>query len=212
MKNHDRTTTIREAKLPLYAGIDVGGTSIKLGLVDDQGLTLSRTQFPTESEKGVPNAIERTAHVLWSELKRLEADQAQLAAVGLATPGTMDVAAGMILDPPNLPGWRHFPIVAELQQALGKPVAFANDANAAAFGESWIGRGREFPSLIMLTLGTGVGGGIIIGDLSIDGEHSHGSECGHLIIDHNEDARMCPCGQRGHLEAYASATALIRRA
>ena len=119
---------------------------------------------------------------------------------------------GMILEPPNLPTWRHFPIRDRLRDMVGKPVSFANDANAAAFGEYWVGTGKQLPSLIMLTLGTGVGGGIIVGDLSIDGEHSHGSECGHIIIDHGPNARMCNCGLSGHLEAYASANALIHRA
>src|SRR5690606_27680837 len=98
-----------------------------------------------------------------------------------------------------------------LQQVTQKPVSFANDANAAAYGEFWVGGGREYHSIVMLTLGTGVGGGIIIGDLSIDGENSHGSECGHTIIDYQPDARICSCGHRGHLEAYASATALVKR-
>jgi glucokinase len=131
--------------------------------------------------------------------------------VGLGTPGTMDIPAGKLLEPPNLPTWHHFPIRDKLQTITHRPVSFANDANAAAYGEFWIGSGKKFHSIVMLTLGTGVGGGIIIGDLSIDGENSHGSECGHIIIDYQNDARMCSCGNRGHLEAYASATALIRR-
>jgi glucokinase len=90
-------------------------------------------------------------------------------------------------------------------------VSYANDASAAAYGEYWIGSGREFHSMVMFTLGTGVGSGIIIGDLSIDGENSCGSECGHLVIDCRPDARWCPCGQQGHLEAYCSATSVIKR-
>jgi len=91
-------------------------------------------------------------------------------------------------------------------------VTFANDANAAAYGEFWVGSGREYDSLVLLTLGTGVGGGIIIGDLDIEGAHSHGSECGHIIVDPHESGRLCPCGQTGHLEAYASAKSLVARA
>jgi glucokinase len=124
----------------------------------------------------------------------------------------MDVPAGMLLEPPNLRGWDNFPIRDRVSEHCGLPVAFANDANAAAYGEFWVGSGRAFRSMVLLTLGTGVGGGIIIGDHSVDGEHSHGSECGHIIIDHHQDARMCPCGQTGHLEAYGSATAVVKRA
>src|SRR5690606_31150836 len=98
------------------------------------------------------------------------------------------------LHPVNLPGWDNYPIRDRLAAVLNKPVSFANDANAAAFGEFWVGGGRAYHSLVMLTLGTGVGGGIIIGDLSIDGENSHGSECGHIIIDYQPDARVCSCG------------------
>jgi glucokinase len=123
----------------------------------------------------------------------------------------MDIPKGTLLEPPNLPTWHHFPIRDRLHAITQKPIFFANDANAAAYGEFWVGGGQRFHSIVMLTLGTGVGGGIIIGDLSIDGENSHGSECGHIIIDYQPDARLCSCGHRGHLEAYASATALIRR-
>jgi predicted NBD/HSP70 family sugar kinase len=106
---------------------------------------------------------------------------ADLAAIGLATPGTMDIPRGIFLQPHNLPHWHYFPIRDCVAEAFGKPTAFANDANAAAYGEFWVGSGQKFHSIIMLTLGTGVGGGIIIGDLSVDGENSHGSECGHSL-------------------------------
>ena len=135
----------------------------------------------------------------------------RIAAIGLGTPGSMDIGQGMILEPSNLPGWRHFPIQKSLADAIGKPVSFCNDANAAAFGEFWVGEGSQYQSMIMLTLGTGVGGGIIVDDVSIDGHHSHGSELGHVSVDYAESARTCSCGQKGHLEAYASATAVVQR-
>jgi glucokinase len=124
----------------------------------------------------------------------------------------MDIPRGLMLEPHNLPGWYNAPVRDLLSHALGGlPVAFANDANAAAFGESWVGKGQQYHSIVLLTLGTGVGGGIIVGDLSIDGENSAGSECGHIIVDSARTARFCPCGKQGHLEAYCSATALINR-
>jgi glucokinase len=108
--------------------------------------------------------------------------------------------------------WRYFPIRDRLAELCGKPVAFANDANAAAYGEYWVGSGQAFSSMVMFTLGTGVGGGIIWHDQSIDGEHSFGSELGHIIIDQSEDARLCVWGGgRGELEAYASAPAIVAR-
>ena len=204
-------TTARDARRPLFVGVDVGGTNIKFGLVDDAGATLAYTSIPTEDEKGCDDAISRMRSTIAQLLEEHGLAWDEVAAVGLATPGTMDIPGGMILAPVNLPGWRYYPLREKLSEATGKPVTFANDANAAAFGEFWVGSGSEYPSLTMLTLGTGVGGGIIIGDLSVDGEHSHGSELGHTIIDYHENARLCSCGQRGHLEAYASATAVVAR-
>jgi len=131
--------------------------------------------------------------------------------VGLGSPGTMDIPAGMLLEPHNLPGWYNFPIRDRLAVHSGRAVTFVNDANAAAYGEYWVGSGSELSSMVLFTLGTGVGCGVIIGDLLVEGENSHGAECGHILIDYRDDARMCGCGQRGHLEAYASATAVIKR-
>jgi glucokinase len=131
-----------------------------------------------------------------------------LARVGLGTPGPQDLRTGEIIKAGNLPGWDRFPIRDRVALHCGREVTYANDANAAAYGEYWVGGAQDCQSLVLLTLGTGVGGGIIIEDLSIDGAHSHGSECGHMLVDPAENARLCPCGQRGHLEAYASATSL----
>ncbi len=212
MALHAPQIALSEAESPFFAGVDVGGTNIKFGLVDNCGRTIAHAKVATEAKLGPADAVRRMAATIASLRQETGLRENGLAAVGLATPGTMDIAAGMILEPPNLPTWRHFPIRDRLAEAVGKPVSFANDANAAAFGEYWVGTGKQLPSLVMLTLGTGVGGGIIIGDLSVDGEHSHGSECGHIIIDQSPDARVCACGGSGHLEAYASATALMRRA
>jgi glucokinase len=134
-------------------------------------------------------------------------------AAGLGTPGPMNIPQGMILDPTNMPGWRFFPVRDALSKALGMPVAFSNDANAAAYGEFWVGSGRKFEGLILLTLGTGVGGGIIVEGKGIEGVNSFGAECGHVIVDSRPDARLCVWGGgRGELEAYASASAVAARA
>jgi glucokinase len=135
----------------------------------------------------------------------------QIAAVGVATPGTMDIPAGLILDPPNLKPWRNMPVRQYVQDAFKVPTAFQNDANAAAFGEYWVGAGKGSHSMVLFTLGTGVGGGIIIGDLVVQGEHSHGAELGHMKIEMTQP-RQCSCGRWGCLEAYASATAVVKRA
>lgn len=200
-----------EAVQPLFAGIDLGGTNIKVGLVDDQGRLLGYQSVPTEVDNGPETGARRMAETVREIADEAGVGMADIARVGLATPGTMDIPAGRLLTPVNFPTWHEFPIRDRVSHHCGRPVTFENDANAAAYGEFWLGAGRDLPSLIMLTLGTGVGGGIIIGDVTIDGEHSHGAECGHIIIDSRDDARMCNCGQRGHLEAYCSATAVVRR-
>ncbi|MBL8890653.1 MAG: ROK family protein [Planctomycetaceae bacterium] len=206
-----QTITREEAIAPYFIGVDVGGTSIKIGVVDDLGRTLAYTSFPTEGEKDTADAIRRITSVVRHLLDSSGLSISEVAGVGLGTPGPMDIKRGYILDPTNIPGWRHYPIRERLAEAIGKPVTYANDANAAAYGEYWVGTGKNHPSLVMITLGTGVGGGIIIGDLSVEGENSFGSEVGHIAVDYGPQARMCPCGQPGHLEAYASATAVIAR-
>lgn len=211
MAQSRQLTPVTQAEPPFFAAVDVGGTNIKIGVVDDQGRPLAYHSMPTEEEKGPRQAIKRIDQTLRSTVEEAEIGFNTISRVGLGTPGTMDVAAGVLLEPGNLPHWWHFPIKSALEEACGLPVTFANDARAATFGEFWVGSGRVLRSMVMFTLGTGVGGGIIIGDLLIEGENSAGSELGHLIIDYNEDARMCSCGQRGHLEAYASATSVVKR-
>lgn len=200
-----------QAQGPLFAGIDLGGTNIKVGIVDDLGRPLAFLSMPTEVQRGADDAARRMAAAVADAMRQAELPPGSVAGIGLGSPGTMDIKTGMLLNPPNLPGWVQFPIRDRVSQYAGLPVAFANDANAAAYGEYWIGSGRHFHSMVMFTLGTGVGGGIIVGDVSIDGEHSAGSELGHIIIDYHDDAPLCPCGHRGHLEAYGSATAVVRR-
>ena len=200
----------KHAQKPFFVGLDLGGTNIKVGVVDNVGRSLSWLSIPTEADRGPEDAARRMGMAVKQAIHEAGLESAAIARVGLGSPGTMDIPAGMLVEPVNLKGWDHFPIRDRVSHHCELPVSFANDAAAAAYGEFWIGSGREFHSLVLFTLGTGIGCGIIIGDLSIDGENSHGAECGHLIINDAPDARMCGCGQRGHLEAYASATAIIR--
>lgn len=205
---------IRETSdLPnLYAGVDVGGTNIKIGIVNESGTIVAQTKFPTEPDKNPSVAIEKSKKTLDEILAAEGINQSQIKAVGVGTPGPLDLKTGTILTPTNLPGWRNFPIRDEFASATGKPTFYANDAGAAAFGEFWAGAGKDHESMILITLGTGVGGGIIVNDFSIDGAHSMGAEIGHMTIDNSKDARTCSCGKPGHLEAYASATAVAQRA
>ena len=115
-----------------------------------------------------------------------------------------------MLEPPNLPGWDYFPVRQRTEEALGIQTVLQNDANAAAYGEFWAGAAKEDESSVFWTLGTGIGCGIIIGDLIIEGRHSHGAECGHIIVQ-MDHGRLCGTGQYGTLEAYCGAKALVKR-
>jgi glucokinase len=203
---------LAQAVRPLFAGVDLGGTNVKTALVDDAGRVIVFRSEPTHAARGPEDTAARmgkAVHALASEAGIATAD---IAHVGLGSPGPLDIPAGRIVRAGNLPGWEGFPLRDRVAAHCGRPVAFANDANAAAYGEFWVGSAREYGSLVMLTLGTGVGGGIIIGETNVEGAHSHGSECGHIIVDPGPAARLCPCGQPGHLEAYASATSLVKMA
>ena len=203
---------IAEATKPFFWGIDIGGTNIKVGLVDDNGETVFFETLPTRESEGAQAAVDRTAACVLKAEKKLGLGQGDVAGVGLGTPGSMDLKRGYLLDPPNLPHWWNFPIRQAFADVLARPVSFLNDANAAAYGEYWLGVGQRYDSMIMFTLGTGVGGGIIVNDELVNGINSFGSECGHIIVDPSPQARLCVWGGgRGHLEAYASASAVVSR-
>jgi glucokinase len=191
----------------LFVGLDVGGSSMKAGVVNDEGQPLSAVSLPTEAYKGQAFGLERMCETIRLAVTESGLRPDQIAAIGVATPGTMDLPAGLILDPPNLYPWQNVPVRQYVQDTFRVPTAFQNDANAAAFGEYWIGAGKGARSMVLFTLGTGVGGGIIIGDLVVEGEHSHGAELGHMKIEMTHP-RQCGCGRVGCLEAYASATAV----
>lgn len=195
---------------PCYLGIDVGGTNTRAGVVTDSAATLSLVENSTHAERGPKEGIANICRTARQAIEESGLSLDRIRGAGLATPGTMDLKAGMLLDPPNLPGWVNVPIRQQVEEQLGLRTVLQNDANAAAYGEFWAGAGSQANSMVFWTLGTGVGCGIIIGDLILTGEHSHGAECGHIIIE-MDNGRRCDSGQYGTLEAYASAKSLVRR-
>jgi glucokinase len=195
---------------PYFLGIDLGGTNIKSGVVDDDGRPVSFVGIETHAERGPSVGLDNLAEAGHQAVARSGLSWSEIAAVGLGSPGTMDIPGGMLLEPPNLPGWINVPIRQRLAEKFQKPTVLQNDGNAAAYGEYWVGAGRNTQSLVMFTLGTGIGCGIIDHGRIIEGRHSHGAECGHIIIQ-ADNARQCSCGAYGHLEAYASATSLVKR-
>lgn len=212
MSENNRCIPVSQSQPPYFVGLDLGGTNIKVGVVDDLGRTLSWLTTPTLVKNGPEDAAQRMGKTVLEAIQKAGLERSAVLRVGMGSPGGMDLATGKLLVTANLDGWDGFPLRDRVSHHCGLPVTFVNDANAAAYGEFWAGSGRDFRSMVMFTLGTGIGCGIIIGDLSIDGEHNYGAECGHIIIDYSETARMCGCGHSGHLEAYASATAVVKRA
>lgn len=196
---------------PYFVGLDVGGSAMKAGVVDDHGSPLKSVSLPTEAHRGQEFGLLRMGEAIREAVSVSGLSLADISAIGVATPGLMDIPAGVILDPPNLKPWLNVPVRDRIAQMFGKPTAFQNDANAAAFGEYWAGAGKGVSSLVFFTLGTGVGGGVVIDGKVLEGRHSHGAELGHLKIEMT-NPRQCTCGRWGCLEAYASAIAVVKRA
>lgn len=186
-------------------GIDLGGTAIKAGVVDEHGRVLARTSAPTELERG-------SAHVL-ATLAALARELGAADGLGLGVPGLIDRATGVITECPNLKSLERVPLATELARALGCPrerVFLENDANAAALGEHWCGDVRGAEDLLFVTLGTGVGGGLVLDGELYTGSGGLAGEIGHVVVE--PGGLLCGCGARGCVETLASATAARRRA
>ena len=186
--------------------IDCGATNLKAAVVNHQGVLLHRQWKPTEAHLGMPLVVKNLAGLV----KELS-EGYDIAAVALGIAGVINAHDGIITQAPNFPGCIDFPIREELKQAfypLNIPILVENDANAYALGEMWLGAGREINSFICLTIGTGLGGGIILNRELWRGEDGTAAEIGHMVI--YPDGERCLCGNQGCLEAYVSAVALSR--
>jgi glucokinase len=191
----------------LIAGIDVGGTKIAVALADSDGSVLSLAHFPTQVELGPHRIIDGAM----KEIERMAGDaRGSLATVGIGCGGPLDRKRGVILSPPNLPGWDEFPIVELAEKKLGVPALLDNDANAAALGEYQYGAGRGFRNLVYMTISTGIGGGILINGELVHGVGDGAGEVGHIPV--LLDGPICGCGARGCLESLCSGTSIARRA
>jgi glucokinase len=189
------------------AGIDIGGTKIALALAAPDGRIIEETRFPTRVEDGPTAILER----VFKEIeKMLGTSCVRLGAVGVGCGGPLDRARGLILSPPNLPGWDEFPIVSMLEARFGVKAVLDNDANAAALGEHRYGAGRGLKHLVYITISTGIGGGLIVSGKLVHGVHDGAGEVGHMTV--LPDGPLCGCGARGCLEALCSGTAIARRA
>jgi glucokinase len=179
-------------------GVDLGGTSIKLGIVTSNGKLLKKIQIRTEAEKGVKKVIENITSGIREITKN---SKYRIEGIGIGCPGVVTPGKGIVENPPNLPGWKKVNIGKIIHDEFKKKVYVDNDANAAAIGELIFGSGRKYKSFIMITLGTGVGGGIVINKKIYHGDYGAAGEIGHISIDYN--GPKCNCGSYGCIEAYA---------
>ena len=195
-------------------GVDIGGTTVKLGLFNREGEVLDKWEIPTRKENGGAQILPDVAASIQEKLQEKGISEENLAGIGVGAPGPIDEKGNIIGGAVNL-GWGEFNIPQALREQLklGESVAIkaANDANAAAFGEMWQGGGKGHKNLVAVTLGTGVGGGIIVDGHILAGYTGSGGEIGHIHIEDRE-AEFCNCGQKGCLEQYASATGIARLA
>ena len=190
-----------------YIGIDLGGTFIKGGIVNGLGEIIACDKTPTESEFGGGKVASNIVKLAESLLERTGISKAEIVGLGIGSPGMIDSKKGEVVFSGNL-NWTHFPIAEETSKRIGLPVKLANDANVAALGETKFGCGKAYDNTILVTLGTGVGGGIVIDGKLFEGYRSAGAELGHAVL--MVGGEQCTCGRKGCFEAYASATALIR--
>ena len=187
-------------------GIDIGGMSIKGAAVDSNGRVYEKFSMPFIKGEPGEETIRKLAEIVKEYIAANNLEN-KIAGIGLGSPGTLDVKNGIVNYANNL-GWENLHVADIFHEVLPYPVRLTNDANAASLGEAKYGAGKSYNSIIMLTLGTGVGGGIIIDGKLYEGNQGKGAELGHSVI--VVDGEQCTCGRKGCLETYASATALIR--
>ncbi len=188
-------------------GVDVGGTTVKIGLFEMTGQLRESWEIPTRTENKGSAILPDIAASINDRIFQRSLSRSDIQGVGIGVPGPV-LADGTVQRCVNL-GWGVFNVSDELSAMVDLPVWTGNDANVAALGEMWQGGGRGYRNLVMVTLGTGVGGGIILDGKIVPGVHGAGGEIGHMIMDPHEQG-VCGCGKRGHLEQYASATGAVR--
>lgn len=192
-------------------GIDVGGTTVKMGIFTTEGKLTESWEIPTRKEDEGSHILEDICKQIEEKLVEKQINRADLLGVGIGIPGPI-TKDGTVLNCVNL-GWGVFNVEEKLSEMLGGvTVKAGNDANVAALGENWQGGGVGFEDLILITLGTGVGGGVIIGDKIITGSNGAAGEIGHMPVVYDTDAETCGCGKKGCLETVASATGIVREA
>ncbi len=189
-------------------GVDLGGTNLRSALLSPDGELLDKHTEPTRASEGWKMVVHRLVESINRQKESAARKGLSISAVGVGAPGIIQASTGVVVKSPNFPDWNNLPLKDELERALRLPVTIENDANAAALGEQWRGAGKGIGSMILLTLGTGVGGGIVLHNQIWQGADGMAGELGHMTI--IPDGRQCGCGNTGCLEMYASARGIVR--
>jgi len=190
-------------------GIDIGGTTVKTGIIDNDGNILDKWEIPTNRTNCGESIVSDIWKSLTERLDQNEMPKESVEGIGIGAPGFIDSDTGHVFEAVNI-GWKNMPLSEELRAISKLPVFVTNDANAAVLGENWKGAGGNVKNLFALTLGTGVGGGIIVNGNILNGESGMAGEIGHTTVE--PDGVLCNCGRRGCLETIASATGMVRQA
>jgi glucokinase len=194
----------------LFLGVDIGGTKVAAGLVTARGEILSKTRVPMVSNGDASAGLQAVESAIRAALEKEPARRASVAAIGISSPGPLDPRRGIVINPPNLPCWRNFPLAEKIAASQRLPTRIDNDANAAALAESLWGAGVGFPSVFYATLGTGIGTGVVLDGRIYHGRTGAAAEGGHVSIDYR--GARCACGKRGCIEALAAGPAVAQRA
>jgi glucokinase len=190
-------------------GVDLGGTNLRIAAVDESGTILAKTALETDVSRGREYVVDELCRAT-EELRAKFKGVGVLCGIGVGVPGLIDSESGQLLESPNLPGWSNYDVKGDIERRLGTAVVLENDANAAALGEQWLGAGRDCDSMCMYTLGTGVGGGVVLNGEIWRGWNGMAAELGHCNVE--PEGYPCKCGSHGCVEQYASATAVVRMA
>lgn len=190
-------------------GVDIGGTTVKLGFFDEEGNVLDKWEIPTRKEENGKFILPDIAKSIDDKLQEKQVAKDMVIGVGVGVPGPVD-AEGVVYKAVNL-GWDVFSVSETLKELVKLPVKAGNDANVAALGEMWKGGGKGHKNMVAVTLGTGVGGGIIINEQILTGATGAGGEIGHIHVE-DDETECCGCGKKGCLEQYGSATGVVRLA
>jgi glucokinase len=196
--------------MPSFAiGVDLGGTNLRIAAVDESGKLLEKVTTGTQVKRGRDFVLSEMCAAIRALAAKFQ-DSHTLVGAGIGVPGIIDQRTGMLRESPNLPGWADYPVRDEIERRLDVPAILENDANSAALGENWLGAAKDVDDMCMITLGTGVGGGIVLQRRIWSGMTGMAGELGHITI--VPDGPRCNCGSTGCVEQYASATAVMRMA